>query len=105
MSGIVVGVDGSNESGRALGWAIHEAALHHVPLTVMTVRPCPVRPATGVFWAVHTLPEGGLSEEQTRQAVQEFVDKVASEIGETVPEVTVSVAYGRSGGRTHQRLA
>jgi nucleotide-binding universal stress UspA family protein len=26
--------------------------------------------------------------------VQEFVDKVASEIGETVPEVTVSVATG-----------
>ena len=94
MSGIVVGVDGSQESGRALGWAMHEATLRHVPLTVMTVHPSPVRPATGIFWALHTLPEGGLSQEQTRQAVQDFVEKVASEIGSTVPEVTVSVAYG-----------
>ena len=97
MSGIVVGVDGSNESGRALGWAMREAILHHVPLTVMTVHPAPVRPATGIFWALRTLPEGGLSQEQTRQAVQDFVDKVASEIGEKVPEITVSVAHG--GGR------
>ena len=94
MSGIVVGVDGSNESGRALGWAIREAALHHAPLTVMNVRPGPVRPATGVYWALHTLPEGGLSQEQARQAVQEFINQVASEIGEKVPEVTVNVAYG-----------
>ena len=94
MSGIVVGVDGSQESGRALGWAMHEATLRHVPLTAMTVHPSPVRPATGIFWALHTLPEGGLSQEQTRQAVQDFVDKVASEIGATVPELTVTVAYG-----------
>ena len=94
MSGIVVGVDGSKESGRALGWAMREATLHHVPLTVMTVHPDPARPATRIFWALPTLPEGGLSQEQTRQAVQDFVEKVAGEIGETVPEVTVSVAYG-----------
>ncbi len=96
MSGIVVGVDGSDGSGHALGWAMREAALRHVPLTVMTVRPGPARPATTIFWGLRTLPEGGLSHEQTRQAVQEFVAKVASEIGETVPDVTVSVATGEA---------
>ena len=35
MPGIVVGVDGSDHSRRALGWAMREAAHHHVPLTVM----------------------------------------------------------------------
>ena len=38
MPGIIVGVDGSDESGQALGWAMGEAALRHVPLTVLTVR-------------------------------------------------------------------
>jgi nucleotide-binding universal stress UspA family protein len=33
MPGIIVGVDGSDESGQALGWAMREAALRHVPLT------------------------------------------------------------------------
>jgi nucleotide-binding universal stress UspA family protein len=49
MSGILVGVDGSDYSRRALGWAMHEAALHHLPLTVMTVCQPPVRPATGIY--------------------------------------------------------
>ena len=94
MSGIVVGVDGSKESGRALGWAMREATLRHVPLTVMTVRPSPRSPGHRDFLGSPTLPEGGLSQEQTRQAVQDFADKVAGEIGETVPEITVSVVYG-----------
>src|SRR5512146_1289211 len=37
MSGIIVGVDGSGHSQRALEWAMHEAAIRHVPLTVLTV--------------------------------------------------------------------
>ena len=37
MSGILVGVDGSGHSQRALEWAMHEAAVRHVPLTVLTV--------------------------------------------------------------------
>ena len=37
MSGIVVGVDGSGHSQRALEWAMKEAAIRHVPLTVLTV--------------------------------------------------------------------
>ena len=37
MSGIIVGVDGSGHSQRALAWAMHEAAVRRVPLTVLTV--------------------------------------------------------------------
>jgi nucleotide-binding universal stress UspA family protein len=33
MSGILVGVDGSQHSRAALRWAIHEAVQHHAPLT------------------------------------------------------------------------
>jgi nucleotide-binding universal stress UspA family protein len=94
MPGIIVGVDGSDHSRRALGWALREAAQHHVPLTVMTVLPAPVRPATRIFWGVHAYPENSSNPELARMAVQEFVDKVASEIDETVPEVTLSMATG-----------
>ena len=39
MPGIVVGVDGSAHSRKALAWALTEAALRGTPLTVMAVRP------------------------------------------------------------------
>ena len=94
MAGIIVGVDGSDHSRRALGWAMREAAQHHVPLTVMTVHPAPVRPATKIYWGVRTYPENSFDPEFARTAVQEFVDKAAREIGEPVPEVTVCVATG-----------
>jgi nucleotide-binding universal stress UspA family protein len=94
MPGIIVGVDGSDHSRSALGWAMREAAQHHLPLTVMTVRPAPVRPATRIFWAVRDLPEDRGDEEFARKAIREFADKVATEVGETALEVTVSVATG-----------
>ena len=87
MPGILVGVDGSDHSRRALAWAMHQAVQRKIPLTVMNVHPGPVRPATHVYWNMPTLPDGGLSPEQTRAVVQEFVDKVAKEIGETPPEI------------------
>jgi nucleotide-binding universal stress UspA family protein len=94
MPGIVVGVDGSDHSRSALGWAIREAVQRHVPLTVMTVRPAPVRPATRIFWAVPDLPEDSHNPEFTRKAVQQFVDQAVTETGEPVPEITVTVATG-----------
>jgi nucleotide-binding universal stress UspA family protein len=38
MPGILVGVDGSGHSQRALEWAMKEAAMRQVPLTVLAVR-------------------------------------------------------------------
>jgi nucleotide-binding universal stress UspA family protein len=89
MSGIIVGVDNSVHSWHALGWAMREASLRHLPLTVITVHP-----ATVSYWGAVTYPEGGIDTAEARQAVQELVDKVASEIGVTVPDVTVEVATG-----------
>jgi len=94
VTGILVGVDGSEQSRQALRWAMHEAVLTHVPLTVMTVHPDPARPATSVYWGLRTHPEGSLDREHARQKIQEFVDKAAIETGETVPEVTVNVLTG-----------
>ena len=46
MTGILVGVDGSDHSRRALGWAMGEAVRRHAPMTVVTVRPPEARPAS-----------------------------------------------------------
>ena len=94
MSGILVGVDGSGHSRRALSWAMREAAHHNVPLTVMTVRPTPVRPATEIYWNVPDLPDRSFDPEIARTALQKMVDEVAKDLGEAPPEVIVSVITG-----------
>jgi nucleotide-binding universal stress UspA family protein len=97
MSGIVVGVDGSDHSRLALGWALREAAQRRVPLTVMSVRQAPVHPATDVYWAVPDLPAGDLSARAERAAAEklrEFADKMAGEIGVHVAEITVTAKIG-----------
>jgi nucleotide-binding universal stress UspA family protein len=94
MSGIVVGVDGSDHSHRALMWAMRQAAQQHVPLTVVAVRPDPVRPATGIYWGAHAYPEDTHNPEVARKAIQEIVEQVENEIGETAPQVTVNVVTG-----------
>ena len=45
MAGIVVGIDGSENSRRALEWAVREAALRQAALTVLTVN----RAVVGMF--------------------------------------------------------
>ena len=94
MPGILVGVDGSDHSRRALSWAMREAAHHDVPLTVMTVEPHPARPATEIYWNVPDLPDRSFDPERARTALQEFVDKVANDIGERPPQVTVTAITG-----------
>ena len=94
MSGILVGVDGSDHSRRALSWAMREAARHHVPLTVMTVHPAPVRPATQIYWNVPDLPDRSFDPETARTALQKMVDEVAKNLGETPPEIIVNVTTG-----------
>ena len=92
MAGIIVGVDGSDSSRRALVWAMREAVSHQLPLTVMSVHQDPAHPATEIYWGIR--PGNTFKAEFAQKALQQFVDSVASEIGETVPEVTVSVTTG-----------
>ena len=94
MAGVLVGVDGSDHSHRALSWALKQAAQQNVPLTVLAVRPGPVRPATGIYWGAHAYPEDSHNPEVERNAVQRFVGEAEKEIGEQVPEVTVNVVTG-----------
>jgi nucleotide-binding universal stress UspA family protein len=94
MPGIIVGVDGSDHSRYALAWAMREAAKHELPLTVMSIHPVPVRPVTGIYWGLRSYSESSFDPELARRAVQDFVDKVASETGEAVPEITRSVVVG-----------
>lgn len=95
MPGIVVGVDGSEPSRRALGWAMREAVRHDFPLTVLTVHRTSVRPATEVYWPMPDLPGGArVDEASMRKAAQEMVNEAAAEMGLPVPDVTVTVTDG-----------
>lgn len=94
MSGIVVGVDGSDHSRRALIWAMRQAAAQHVPLTALAVRPEPARPATGIYWGLRTYPEDSHNPDVVRKAVEQIVEQARDEIGETTPQVIVNVVTG-----------
>ena len=94
MPGIVVGVDGSDHSQRALIWAMRQAAQQRVLLTVLAVRPDPVRPVTGVYWGVHAYPEETHNLEVTRKAIQAIVEQAGNEIAETALQATDNVATG-----------
>jgi nucleotide-binding universal stress UspA family protein len=72
MSGIVVGVDGSGHSQRALAWAMHEAAIRHAPLTVLTV----YEAIRGYYSTMVTYPDDSDRTEELRTMVQLETDKV-----------------------------
>jgi nucleotide-binding universal stress UspA family protein len=94
MPGIVVGVDGSDHSRRALIWAMRQAAQQQVPLTALAVRPSPVRPATGIYWGLRAYPEDSHNPEVARKAIEQIVEQARNEIGETTAQVTVNVVTG-----------
>lgn len=94
MSGIFVGVDGSDHSCHALRWAVREAALHNALLTVVTVCPVPVQPATRIYWPSLNLPENPDDLEYARKAVQELVDEAVSGLGEPMPGAVVIAVRG-----------
>ena len=94
MSGIVVGLDDWGQSRHALGWAMREASRRHVPLTVVTVHPNPVRLAARIYWAEPDLPEGDFDPELTRKRIQEIVAEAASDLGGPAPDVSVKVVTG-----------
>ena len=91
MPGIIVGVDGSGHSQRALEWAMKEAALRHAPLTVVTVHPAIV----GYFGGVVTSAGDLELTEQTDAAVKVEADRVLAELSGPHPEsVTVKAVHG-----------
>jgi nucleotide-binding universal stress UspA family protein len=82
MPGMVVGVDGSPDSERALDWAMKHAAALRTPLTVLTVHPVPKS-----YWG--HLPVTGPPDvpalEERRQAAEQTTRAAASRLGEDAP--------------------
>jgi nucleotide-binding universal stress UspA family protein len=91
MPGIIVGVDGSGHSQRALEWAMKEAALRHAPLTVLTVH----QAIRGYYGGVSTFPDDPELTEKARVAAQAETDKVLATLGDSRPDsVTVKAVNG-----------
>jgi len=91
MPGIVVGVDGSAGSQRALDWAAREAALQHAALAVLTVH------QVAAQWTGYpvVLPADAPEVERARQAAEELTNKTLSELGDARPaSVTVRAVSG-----------
>ena len=90
MPGILVGIDGSAYSQRALEWAAKEAAVRHTSLTVLTVHQ-----AVAGFWG-GTLHYQGDEEltEKAREAAQAETDKVLSGLQDRPESVTVKAVNG-----------
>jgi nucleotide-binding universal stress UspA family protein len=87
MPGIIVGVDGSGHSRRALDWAIREAGVRHAPLTVLTVQQ-----VMNSFWAGPAVyPEDTELAEHARKTVQDETDQALARLPGDArpPQVTV----------------
>ena len=92
MPGIVVGVDGSPHSQRALEWAIKEAGIRSAPLTVLAVHQ-----VAGNHWSGNpeVYPADQPETEKMRQAAQETVQKAVDAAGSPGPaSVTVRAVSG-----------
>ena len=91
MPGIIVGIDGSRHSQRALEVAITEAALRHVPLTVITVH----QVVAGYSGHGVAFPGDDALADKARQAALAQVDSVVANFGDSrPPSVTVRGVSG-----------
>ena len=92
MPGIIVGIDGSAHSRQALEWAVNEASVRHVPLTVLTVNQ-----AVAGYWTSSVAYRRGLQRtKQAREAAQVEADTVLKQVGKAswLPPVMVRAVTG-----------
>jgi nucleotide-binding universal stress UspA family protein len=93
MSGIIVGVDGSGHSQRALEWAAREAALRQASLTVLNVQQ--VHAGWGASPAPMVYPIDPSDIERACKLAQAETDKVLEGLGTRQPAgVTVRAVVG-----------
>ncbi len=92
MPGILVGIDGSAHSRHALEWAVHEAAIRHAPLTVLTVN----QALAGYWGGPVAYPGDPARAEHAREMAQQETDAVLEKAGEEYrpPSVTVRAVTG-----------
>jgi nucleotide-binding universal stress UspA family protein len=92
MPGIIVGVDGSEVSRRALDWAVREAGLRGAALTVLAVHQVASNYWTG---SPEHYPADQPVTEVMRKAAEDAVQKAVSQAGEPAPaSVTVRAVSG-----------
>ena len=99
MSGIVVGVDGSAHSRRALDWAAREAGIRHVALTVLTVH----QAVAGYSGSAVDYPGDKAITERNREAAQRETGEVLGALGEGPRPESVTV-LSRNGFPTEEIL-
>jgi nucleotide-binding universal stress UspA family protein len=92
MPGIIVGFDGSDQSRRALEWAIGEAAARRAPLTVVTVN----QAVAGCWGTPVAYPGDEDLTSQAREAAQKETDSALEQAGSgsRPPSVTVQAVTG-----------
>ena len=91
MPGILVGIDGSGHSQRALEWAMKEASLRSTTVTVLAVHPT----ARGFFSDNSAFPQDKELTDRVRDAAQAEIDKLVSQIGDAGKvSVTVKAVNG-----------
>ena len=90
MPGIVVGVDGSGHSRKALETAANEAAAHHVPLTVLVVH----QAVRDVYGSASHYPEDAAQTDKAKEAAQAETDQVLAAL-----ERQAGLGHGHRGAR------
>jgi nucleotide-binding universal stress UspA family protein len=89
MSGVIVGIDGSHNSSRALDWAMAEAALRNADLTVITVNS-----VIAAYWSGQPAPypDDEAKVEEIRKSAQDAVSKAAAALGDQQPKSVKVIA-------------
>ena len=90
MAGIVVGVDGSGHSRKALERAAAEAAAHGVPLTVLVIH----QAVRDVYGSPSHYPEDAGNTEKAKEAAQAETDQVLAGLAAKPAPVTVTAVHG-----------
>jgi nucleotide-binding universal stress UspA family protein len=90
MAGIVVGVDGSGHSRKALERAAAEAVAHNLPLTVLVVH----QAVRDVYGSPSHYPEDASLTSKAKEAAQAETDEVVAGLGAKPASVTVTAVHG-----------
>jgi nucleotide-binding universal stress UspA family protein len=90
MAGIVVGVDGSGHSRKALERAAAEAACHGVPLNVLVIH----QAVRDVYGAASHYQEDASQTAKAKEAAQAETDEVVAGLDAKPASVTVTAVHG-----------
>ena len=90
MAGIVVGVDGSGHSRRALERAAAEAAAHGAPLIVLTIH----QAVRDVYGGVSHYQDDAALTDKAKEAAQAETDEVLGALSSRPASVAVTAVHG-----------